>query len=102
MLMRISTTKIYKYFNNLLNIIKIIENLYENESSLKLTYNNKFISNLKPISWDKPYVEAGAGIENIFKIFRFDAAWRLTHKNKVSDNDIFNKFGVYGSLQLQF
>ena len=23
-------------------------------------------------------------------------------KNKVSDNDIFNKFGVYGSLQLQF
>ena len=64
--------------------------------------SNKFISNLKPISWDKPYIEAGAGIENIFKIFRFDAAWRLTHKNKVSDNDIFNKFGVYGSLQLQF
>lgn len=27
----------------------------------------------------KPYLEVGAGIENIFKIFRVDANWRLTH-----------------------
>ncbi len=29
---------------------------------------------------NKPYVEAGFGVTNIFKIFRVDAAWRLTHR----------------------
>jgi hypothetical protein len=58
--------------------------------------------NLKNISWDKPYLETGAGIENIFKVFRFDAVWRLTHTKAISDQDIFNRFGLYGSLQLQF
>ncbi len=29
-----------------------------------------------------PYVEAGFGVENIFKFLRFDAIWRLTHINK--------------------
>ena len=57
---------------------------------------------LKNISWSKPYLETGAGIENIFKVFRFDAVWRLTHTKAKSDEDVFNRFGVYGSLQLQF
>ncbi len=29
-----------------------------------------------------PYMEASAGIENIFKIFRVDAVFRLTHRNR--------------------
>lgn len=29
-----------------------------------------------------PYVEAGFGVENIFKFLRFDAIWRLTHIDK--------------------
>lgn len=29
---------------------------------------------------NKPYVELGAGISNIFKIIRVDAFWRLTHR----------------------
>ena len=28
-----------------------------------------------------PYVETSLGIENIFKIFRFDAVWRATHRD---------------------
>jgi len=29
---------------------------------------------------NRPYVELGAGISNIFKVFRVDAFWRLTHR----------------------
>jgi hypothetical protein len=45
-----------------------------------------------------PYMEAGVGVENIFKILRFDSVWRLTYRNnklvhnwypKVSLNIIF-------------
>ena len=30
---------------------------------------------------EKPYVEVGAGISNIFRLFRVDGLWRLTHRN---------------------
>jgi hypothetical protein len=43
-----------------------------------------------------PYLEAGAGIENIFKILRVDAMWRLTYL----DNPNVLKFGIRLSLQL--
>ena len=29
---------------------------------------------------EKPYVEAGVGVSNIFRIFRIDGFWRLTHQ----------------------
>ena len=45
-----------------------------------------------------PYMEAGVGIENIFKILRFDYVWRLTYKN-LSDID---KSGLRISLHLTF
>lgn len=28
-----------------------------------------------------PYIEAGAGVENIFRLFRVDCLWRLTHRH---------------------
>ncbi|MBU2649288.1 MAG: hypothetical protein KKA81_00005, partial [Bacteroidetes bacterium] len=40
---------------------------------------------------EKPYYEAGVGIENIFKIFRVDAIWRLTHREE-SNGDNFALF----------
>ena len=46
----------------------------------------------------KPYVEVGVGIENILKIVRIDAMWRLTHLEK---NDI-QKFGIKAKLQFIF
>jgi len=47
---------------------------------------------------DKPYFEAGAGIENIFKIVRVDAVWRLSHR----ENESASSFAVFVSLQFAF
>ncbi len=49
-------------------------------------------------SLDKPYFETGAGIENIFKVLRVDAIWRLSYP----DHPGITKFAVFVSLQLQF
>ena len=57
---------------------------------------------LRPISWDKPYVELGAGLENIFKIIRVDAVWRVNHNEQRFDQDFVERFAIYTSLQLQF
>ena len=47
---------------------------------------------------NKPYYEAGAGIENIFKIVRVDAIWRLSHR----ENKGASSFAVFVSLQFAF
>lgn len=51
---------------------------------------------LYPLS--KPYFEAGAGIENIFKIIRVDAVWRLSYL----DHPGISPFGIRVSLQFTF
>lgn len=45
-----------------------------------------------------PYMEAGAGIENIFRFFRVDCFWRLTYL----DNPRVKPVGVRVSLQVLF
>jgi hypothetical protein len=45
-----------------------------------------------------PYVEAGVGIENIFKIIRIDAIWRLSNLNKPE----IQTFGLRAKFQLIF
>jgi hypothetical protein len=49
----------------------------------------------------KPYWEAGAGIENIFRIVRIDAIWRLNHLNDYPGANT-KRFGVFVSLFFQF
>ncbi len=46
----------------------------------------------------KPYVEAGVGVENIFKIIRIDFIWRLSYL----ENPDIAKYGIRGSFQLTF
>lgn len=46
----------------------------------------------------KPYAEAGAGVENIFKIFRVDFVWRLSYLS----NPGVKPFGIRASLQFDF
>ncbi|QKG80335.1 DUF5686 and carboxypeptidase-like regulatory domain-containing protein [Tenuifilum thalassicum] len=46
----------------------------------------------------KPYIELSAGVENIFKVFRVDALWRLTHL----DNPNIEPFGIRVGLQIIF
>lgn len=46
----------------------------------------------------KPYFEAGFGIENIFRILRIDAVWRLSYL----DHPNINKFSLMGTIQFYF
>lgn len=47
-----------------------------------------------------PYLELGTGVDNVFRILRFDFIWRAMPKNLP---DIKNRrFGVYGSLRFNF
>lgn len=45
-----------------------------------------------------PYMEAGVGVENIFKFFRVDAIWRLSYLDKP---DVL-PFGVFVKMQMLF
>ena len=49
----------------------------------------------------EPYLEAGAGIENIFRFIRVDAVWRLTHLNDPQNLNV-PKFGIFASLNFAF
>ena len=46
-------------------------------------------------SLNKPYMEAGVGVENIFKVLRIDVLWRLTH---VHNKDV-QIFGLRARFQ---
>jgi hypothetical protein len=58
----------------------------------------------------KPYYEVSAGIENIFKVFRIDALWRLSYTDKTykdaykvkSGGKHVPEFGIMWSLQVTF
>lgn len=52
-------------------------------------------------SVSKPYFEAGVGVENIFRVFRVDAIWRLTHRHSVPGQKVQN-FAVNFSVYLDF
>ena len=43
---------------------------------------------------DKPYFETGAGLENIFKIIRIDAVWRLSHLDHENTSPLGFRFGL--------
>ncbi|HET6243287.1 MAG: carboxypeptidase-like regulatory domain-containing protein [Bacteroidetes bacterium] len=53
-------------------------------------------SNMQSLS--KPYVETGFGVENIFKVLRIDALWRLSYL----DNPDIQKWGIRGTIQFTF
>lgn len=48
-----------------------------------------------------PYVEAGTGIENIFKVLRVDFVWRILPTKKPAESQI-RRFGIFGSLRFSF
>ena len=53
------------------------------------------------IGLPKSYVEMSAGVENIFKIIRVDAMWRLTNLSKNNKSPARN-FGLAVSLNFSF
>ncbi len=60
---------------------------------------NKYNTSITP--YPIPYVEASAGIENIFKIFRVDAVFRLTHRDRPAYLYTTN-FGVRLGIAINF
>lgn len=63
-----------------------------------LTLNNK-TNTFKTLN-GKTYIEVGTGIDNILKALRLDFVWRLSPSTSYAGKQ--NKFGVFGSFQLQF
>ena len=47
---------------------------------------------------NQPYMEVAGGVENIFKIFRVDAMWRLNYL----DHPDIAKFGIRAAFEIQF
>jgi hypothetical protein len=66
----------------------------------ELSTKNKLYSRFPDNSgWlNEPYYEAGIGVENIFKVLRVDAGWRLSYL----DNPDISKFGLMATLYLSF
>lgn len=52
-------------------------------------------------SVSKPYLETGFGVENIFRLFRVDCIWRLTHRESLPGQRVQN-FAVNLGIQLKF
>jgi len=50
----------------------------------------------------KPYLEMAAGIENIFKILRFDVLWRMSYLDHEFNGIKVNPIGFRGKLQFDF
>ncbi len=63
-------------------------------------FDSRNISEIKlpngMFSLNKPYIEVGLGIENIFKVIRIDAMWRLSQKK----NPNIEVFGLKARLQI--
>ena len=54
---------------------------------------------------NRPYVEMGAGITNIFRVLRIDAFWRMTHRYEMKDGMKVphdNRFVVTLGLEFKF
>ncbi|MCX6268578.1 MAG: DUF5686 family protein [Bacteroidetes bacterium] len=59
-----------------------------------------FPDNMRSLAY-RPYWEAGVGIENIFKIIRIDAIWRMSHLQDGKNPNV-PKFGIFASLFFSF
>ena len=54
---------------------------------------------------NRPYVEMGVGIANIFRVFRVDCFWRMTHRYHEVGGEMVkvpHLFAVTLGMQLQF
>ncbi len=74
------------------------KSLWGSLSSANTTLNNSKNS-FKTLN-NTTYLEVGTGIDNIFKLLRFDFVWRLS--NDPSGLNKTSRFGIFGSFQFQF
>ncbi len=76
----------------------LIGTLNEKNREYNHNYLNDFNSAEQMYQVSMPYFEAGVGIENILKIFRINAMWRLSYL----DHPNISKFGILGTMQIYF
>ena len=89
-----------------LNRIPLIRRLHWREVlSCNILYGSLSDANKNVMEFPKglsglrlPYYEAGAGIENILKLFRIDAIWRFSYL----DHENVSPFGIRMTMQLSF
>ncbi len=73
------------------------DNLLHNAPSLfDATRTDTYMGVRAP--WPRPYLETGVGIENIFKVFRVDAVWRLNYL----DHSQASRLSLRASLAFTF
>ncbi len=76
-----------------------VQVVYGTLTQANATYS-VFPDNMRSFA-QKPYWEAGAGIENIFKIVRIDAVWRMSHLQDQGNSHV-SGFGIFVSLFFSF
>lgn len=102
----------YSLWGLLLNKVPLVQKLKLREvATFKMVYGqlseanqntNNYLKELPPFyignsaPFPLPYMEAGIGLENIFKIIRVDAIWRLTYRH----NPLAPNFGVRMAVSL--
>jgi hypothetical protein len=66
----------------------------------KMSHENQYYSNFPSNTtfMTKPYYEVGVAIENIFKVIRIDASWRLSYLDKPG----VRPFGLTGTMKFDF
>lgn len=69
----------------------------DNRTLLNFPYTLTSLEQSKS-GFPKPFMEAGVGVENIFKIIRVDAMWRLSYLDRPN----ISKFGIRAALQIRF
>jgi hypothetical protein len=98
------------HFNGVfLNRIPLMRRLKWRElASVKAVYGTLSDENKEQIIFPtslsglpKPYAEMSVGVENIFKVVRIDAIWRLTNLSK-NNNSAVRNFGIAASLNFTF
>jgi hypothetical protein len=77
---------------------KVLVGSYDlkNDELLSRDFNADGIADIYGLR--QPYAEAAIGVENIFKILRVDALWRLSYL----DNPNIVRFGLRAKLQFEF
>ena len=73
-------------------------NLPTNNSSLFIFPTNKDGETAMFTLSQKPYMEGGAGIDNIFRFLRVDLIWRMSYRN----NPVVDKLGVRFKFHVNF